>query len=241
MKSAGFSVFASAIAVLAAQCFAGEIKATSAATAFSLDTASVSPIALSSSSQVSSLANWPITWRKGETVTACAPDGTVHEFVSDASATGSVSVASYIDAGGVWTFRNSLAGPVKFAVAWSVFGDGGTLASDTIASIFVDTQKDGPDRTARTCETLPISFSGDCWSRNPAAASTLTLTSPSSASTVTNLIGTGAYSVRLKEYGVWTVSLAADSPRWARDRLSVNADGNIVLDVKAKGMSIVLR
>ena len=210
MKSSGFSVFAYAIAVLAAQCFAGEIKATSAATAFSLDTASVSPIALSSSSQVSSLANWPITWRKGETVTACAPDGTVHEFVSDASATGSVSVASYIDAGGVWTFRNSLAGTVKFAVAWSVFGDGGMLDSDTLASVFIDTQKEGPNRTANAGETLPISFSGDGWLGNLAAESSLTLTPPSSASTVVNLTGTGAYSAKLSEFGVWTVSLEAD-------------------------------
>lgn len=37
------------------------------------------------------------------------------------------------------------------------------------------------------------------------------------------------------------VALAEDSPAWARDRLSVNGDGNLVLDVQPKGMAILFR
>ncbi len=38
-----------------------------------------------------------------------------------------------------------------------------------------------------------------------------------------------------------TVSLAADAPNWAAGRLSVNSDGNIVLEVKPRGTMIVIR
>ena len=38
-----------------------------------------------------------------------------------------------------------------------------------------------------------------------------------------------------------TVSLAADAPNWAAGRLSVNSDGNLVLDVKPRGMMIIVK
>ena len=37
------------------------------------------------------------------------------------------------------------------------------------------------------------------------------------------------------------VTLAADAPDWAKGRLTVNADGNIVLDVQPKGTVIAIR
>ena len=38
-----------------------------------------------------------------------------------------------------------------------------------------------------------------------------------------------------------TVSLATDAPNWAAGRLSVNAEGNLVLDVKPKGLMLVVK
>ena len=38
-----------------------------------------------------------------------------------------------------------------------------------------------------------------------------------------------------------TVALAADAPSWAKDGLSVNGDGNIVIYVKPKGTMIIIK
>ena len=38
-----------------------------------------------------------------------------------------------------------------------------------------------------------------------------------------------------------TVSLAGDAPNWAAGRLSVNAEGNLVLDVKPKGLMVIIQ
>ena len=59
-------------------------------------------------------------------------------------------------------------------------------------------------------------------------------------------LSTGAWAAVLTSGGGFdapgvNVALAEDSPAWARDRLSVNGDGNLVLDVQPKGMAILFR
>lgn len=72
----------------------------------------------------------------------------------------------------------------------------------------IDSKLPGPNRTAQTRETLRFAYTGDNWSRTTAAASTLTFVSPSGVTSVRNLAGTSVESTRLREPGLWHVTLA---------------------------------
>ena len=80
-----------------------------------------------------------------------------------------------------------------------------------------DGRQNGPDRTTKRAEVLPISFSGDHWIGDPSQAATLTVASPAGETSTLALAGTGAKPIELRAPGDWTISLAmADgTPRQA--------------------------
>jgi len=194
-------------ATLALACNADSILATSADVAFKLDTTGPAYSVASLGAVTSML---PTTWRKGETVTVTAPNGTVTTLVTDAGSAGAQSFAP--TAGGLWHFSNSASGSATLGVPWSVFGDGGELATGAdAAGIIVDTKEPGPNRRVRDWNVLPIAYSGDSWLRSESAASTLTLTSPSGEVVEEPLVGTGCYRYSPTENGKWHVVLSSSA------------------------------
>lgn len=190
-------------ATLALACNADGVLATSADVAFKLDTTGPAYSVASLGAVTSML---PTTWRKGETVTVTAPNGTVTTLVTNAGSAGVQSFAP--NAGGIWHFSNSASGSATLGVPWSVFGDGGELATGAdAAGIVVDTKEPGPNRRVRDWNVLPIAYSGDSWLRSESAASTLTLTSPSGEVVEVPLEGTGCYRYTPPEKGKWHVAL----------------------------------
>ena len=140
-----------------------------------------------------------ITRRPGETVTVIAPDGTETILAGTTLA---------LDAGGIWTLVNSVQGTARIGVAWSVFNDGGTLATSTPAVYRINTREEGPDRSKlRPEDALPVAYSGDNWVGNPAKASTLAFIAPNGAETSLDLTGTGAQQFGFGMVGDWTVRL----------------------------------
>lgn len=91
-----------------------------------------------------------------------------------------------------------------------------------------DSKLPGPNRKARTRETLGFAYTGDSWSRTTAAASTLTFVTPSGASEVRNLTGTGIFPLRLREAGLWHVTLAY-AGKTLDSEINVAADGTTVI------------
>ena len=67
----------------------------------------------------------------GETVTMTSPAGAESTLVSAAAEDGTVEVKTHIDAGGRWTFANSVQGTAAICVRHSIFG---TLGEGTTAS-----------------------------------------------------------------------------------------------------------
>lgn len=104
----------------------------------------------------------------------------------------------------------------------------GCLYVGSAVAYALDSVQPGPDRKARTHDTLGFSYTGDNWSRTTSAASTLTFVAPSGASEVRNLTGTGIASVRLREPGLWRVSLAYAGATLASE-ISVAADGTAII------------
>jgi hypothetical protein len=92
---------------------------------------------------------------------------------------------------------------------------------------FLDSRAD-QNRTARTHDILPIAYTGDNWSLRAPAASTLTLVSPSGVTSVRNLAGTGVEPMRLREPGLWQVTLAYAGTTLASE-ITVIADATTVL------------
>jgi len=145
-----------------------------------------------------------ITRRTGERVTLIAPDGTETILAGTTLA---------LDAGGIWTLVNSVQGTARIGVAWSVFNDGGTLATSTPAGYRINTRQEGPDRSKlRPEDALPVAYSGDNWVGDPAKASTLAFIAPNGAETSLDLTGTGVQQFVFGMVGDWTVRLVmADS------------------------------
>ena len=75
-------------------------------------------------SDVEALADWPVTYRAGETVTVTTPDGETSTLVASAASAGAVAFAP--TAGGLWRLGNSNGATAFFGVAWNVFNDGWT-------------------------------------------------------------------------------------------------------------------
>lgn len=190
-------------ATLALACNADSALATSADVTFKLDTTGP---AYSVASQDAIASMLPTTWRKGETVTVTAPNGTTTTLVADAGANGVQLFAP--DAGGLWHFSNSASGSVTLGVPWSVFNDGGELASGRSSAAFIDTKKEGPNRRVTTWNALPIAYSGDSWLGSGTAASTLTINPPIGDSVEEILSGAGLYMVSEPANGTWQIALA---------------------------------
>ena len=146
----------------------------------------------------------PVFRRVGETVTATSPDGSVTTLDSS-------SLASILNAGGVWTLANSVQGSARIGVAWAVYGDGGLLASGAFADPYaVESKHAGPDRKVLVCGAPPVSYTGDNWIGDLAKASTVTFTPPEGSgldATTLNLTGTGVRSFTFPKSGTWTVRL----------------------------------
>ena len=187
----------------------GTVLATTAEPcSFRLDSTGESPVVVSSQEGLAAL--MPLGWSKGDDVVALAPDGIAHPIVSSASAAGSASVAQYVDAGGVWLLSNPTYGTVKLGVAWSVFGDGGTLAESAAAPFVADTVLDGPNRRNAMQPIPPITYSGDGWSGDGTAASSLTVAPPAGKGSPTvfaGLAGDGAQPFAFNRSGLWSVTL----------------------------------
>ena len=147
----------------------------------------------------------PTTWRKGETVTVTDPSGTTTTLVADAGSAGAQSFAP--NAGGIWHFSNSASGSATLGVPWSVFNDGGELATGTGPSAIIDTKQEGPDRRVRAWNVFPVAYSGNSWLRGGSSQSTLTLVSPSGTVVEEVLSGTGCYSYTPTENGKWHIEL----------------------------------
>ena len=94
-----------------------------------------------------------------------------------------------------------------------------------------DTERLGPDRKVPAVNsTIGIAYSGDHWTCDSDAESTLTITSPSGVSQTERLVGTGIYNFLLNEKGLWQVELVS-----ASETLSG------ILRAGSSGMNIVIR
>lgn len=196
------------VACAAALAFAGhadDINVTSPSVPFRLDTTGP---AYSVASAAEASSPCPVAWRKGETVTVVAPDGTETTLVSSAGGAGSATVP--LNLGGLWHFANSAAGSAIVGVPWSVYGDGGELATSGGQTGLLDTAKPGPDRRIKSRQAMPIAYSGDDWlARDPSAASTLTIApADAGAPTEYSMTGTGAQPFTFGGANLWTVVLA---------------------------------
>ena len=158
--------------------------------------------ATSSLSEIASLP--PVFSRPGETVTATSPSGV-------AAILGSASLASVLNAGGVWTLANSVHGFARIGVAWAVYGDGGTLATGGAAEAYAaDSMQSGPNRRIHFHDVLPVAYTGDNWVGDASKAATVTFTPPAGSGldpTTLNLTGTGTQSFAFQKPGLWTVRL----------------------------------
>ena len=163
---------------------------------------------LNTSADVTAFASRPVTFRKGETVTAMAPDGTVTTLASAAPDAGTTPFSP--NAGGLWRLENSNGATALVGVAWTVFGENWSRTFGPVSPIVADTNGEGPDRYVRKPGPFPaIAYSGDNWLGGAAAESTLTLVSPSGSSTSFNLSGTGARAFDPPEAGDWIVTLVS--------------------------------
>ena len=101
-------------------------EAISADCVFALDSCG-SPLAVKTAADLVALR--PVTYRIGETVTLVSPCGTETPLVSDAEVNGTLVLT--LDAGGLWTVRNSRQGTALFSVRHSIYG---TLGDGTEVS-----------------------------------------------------------------------------------------------------------
>lgn len=234
----------------------------------------------------------PIVWRKGDTVTATAADGTLATLATAAANDGSLAWTPV--KGGVWTLTNDVQGTAVIVVRHSLCGTSGdgteasparfvdgdelselctagtagngfvfmldgldTLTEDLVvpsgfslehrtdgtwrivtavgdllfsgesaATYSVDSRKAGPHRRLDVNDSIPIAYTGDNWLRNPMAASTLTIVSPSGMQTQHDLTGTSTLPFRPVEKGEWIIALVSGDDNL---RASINVAGGFVM------------
>lgn len=206
----------------------GILLAESAASpAFSVYSVDGAAYAVASAGELAALP--PVTWRAGETVTATARDGTVTTLADGSTDAASAPFPS--GKGGVWTLVNSVQGTARVGVAWSVYDDGGTLASGASSAYGVDSLQDGSDRKTNRASALPVAYTGNAWARDADAESTLTFTEPSGAEMAKSKTGTGAEPFKFSLPGQWKVALAM------ADETTLEATITIV----GGGFSVVIR
>ena len=88
-----------------------------------------------------------------------------------------------------------------------------------------DSMVQGPDRTSKKREVLPIAYSGDDWVRDMAKAATVTFVAPDGEETVVNRNGTGAVQFKFKTSGVYTVRLVMADGTTLTSTLNIISDG----------------
>lgn len=221
-----FTVF-SVAACAAFQAAGADLATSTAYGGFRLNT--VSPIVASTRAEAESLADWPVTYRAGETVTAAAPDGRTVTLVAAAATGGSVSFAP--DADGLWRLANSSGAKASVCVAWTVFGSAWSLDFAADSPFKLHTRGEGPNRSVGIQDIPPVSYSGDDWLGDVSKASSLEFVAPSGAITTIPLAGTGVSSFRFAETGVWTVRLTMAADGTVREA-SINVSGGFVLIIR---------
>ena len=188
---------------------AGEDLATSATyESFYLDT-SGRQIVVSSQSDLAALADKPVAYLAGETVTVVAPDGGNVALVTSAAADGDAAFSP--TSGGLWQLVNSKGQVVPVGVTWSVFNDGWSLDLDTSSPFGMHTKGEGPNRRGRASEFPAVAYSGDGWLGDAAATSTLTITPPTGEASSQNFVGTDAAPFSFDRIGRWNVRLDASN------------------------------
>ena len=188
---------------------AGEDLATSATyESFNLDT-SGRQIVVSSQSDLVALANKPVAYRAGESVTVIAPDGGNIALVTSAAADGDATFSP--TSGGLWQLVNSKGQTVPVGVAWSVFNDGWILDLGTSSPFVMYTNGEGPDRKGYPEEFPAVSYSGDRWYGNTSAASTVTFIPQKGETVSMDMTGTGTTPFSFKGARRWIVRLDGGS------------------------------
>ena len=217
---------------------AGDDLATSAAYgAFRLNTVGCTVVA--SRADLTELADWPVTYRAGDTITVTAPNGgNAEPLVTSASGDGGVAFAP--TAGGAWRLANSRGDTATVGVSWDVFNDGWTLVPAASGAFTADTLADGPDRKLKRREAPPVAYSGDDWVGDLSKAATVTFTPPQGSGLAPIVwsaenggleSGNGSKSFTFNVTGVWTVSLAF------ADGTAQTAE----IDIISAGFSIVVK
>ena len=175
---------------------------TSEPVTFYFNNAEVSPYGVAAADSFA-----PVTYKAGESVSMTAPDGTVTPRVTSAGTDGTFSFVP--TCGGVWTLTNSKCGSVLVAVPWAIYGESGSVGTDT-AVFAADTIQEGPNRKLKKKEVPPVAYSGDDWAGDLSKAATLTFTPPNGGEPQTPTLdpaGTGAMSFIFNKVGDWTVTL----------------------------------
>ena len=199
---------------------------TSEPVTFCFNSAEVSPYGVAAADSFA-----PVTYKAGESVSMTAPDGTVTPRVTSASADGTFSFVP--TCGGVWTLTNSKCGSVLVAVPWAIYGESGSVGTDT-ATFAADTVQEGPNRETKKREALPIAYSGDNWLRDVTKAATVTFTPPADSGlepTVWDRTGTSADSFTFSKSGDWTVTL----------RFENGTEQTAIITVKKAGFIVFVR
>ena len=215
-----------ALAAGTAMADVGDVVATSAGCTFRINTKD----SVRWSYDDDAVSSFPVTWRKGETVTATAYDGTeATGYPSSASSDGELAFAA--TKGGVWTLVNSVSGTAYIVVPFGVDEIGDVVATSASEGFGIDTLAEGPNRKGKKRELLTlIAFSGDDWAGNASAESTLRFTAPDSTITEYAKTGTGAQAFTFNKAGAWTVELIVDSV--VVKTATINATSGLVIIVK---------
>ena len=149
-----------------------------------------------------------VTYKDGETVSVTSPNGVTTQL------SGSGGTINFTPtSGGLWTFANSNGSIAYVGVGWAAdMSDAFSPVSASSSIAWLETNKSGPDRSAKKSDTLPIAYSDGAFAGNDTGTVTLALTSPSNVvTTYTKTAGEDAKTLRLREIGVWTVALTTSS------------------------------
>lgn len=185
------------------------------------------PFVVSSQADLGVLADdWPVTYRRGETVAVFSPGGGRGTLIADAaSASGAVAFSPTV--GGLWRLVNSNGESAYVGVSWSVFDDGWALNSAGNSPIALRTDGYGANRTLTGKGPVSVAYSGDNWAGNAMSVSTLTVRAPSGTQVDYALSGTGALPFSPAEYGDWVLTLVYGG-RTLVSAVRVSSPGTII-------------
>ena len=114
--------------------------------------------------------------------------------------------------------------------AWRIVTSAdGCLYVGTAIAYPCDSVGEGPDRTTKKKEALPVAYSGDDWGGDATKAATLTFTSPDGTETKIDLAGTAATPFKFNKIGSWTVLLEMADGTTRTATISVTPNGGFVL------------